>query len=215
MLLPLNNKFPVGTLVLAGIFSLVMLATYLLVKPPAPPVELLGVMKSEFRQLQDFELIDSNNTVFDKQNLLDKWNFVFFGYTSCPDICPTTLHSLDQLYALIGDDPDMKTTDVQIAFVSVDPGRDDIDKLNKYIGYFNRSFIAATGAEKNIKAFTKQFGAGYVIEPGMTNGHYNVIHTSAIFLVDPAGRLVAAFSQPHYPATIFNQFKKIRRYFEQ
>ena len=214
MLLSQNNKFPVGTLVLAGIFSLVMLAAYLLVKPPAPPVELQGVMKSQFRQLQEFELIDSNNAVFGKKSLLDKWNFVFFGYTSCPDICPTTLHSLDQLYALIGDDPDM-TTDVQIAFVSVDPGRDDINKLREYIGYFNRSFIAATGAEKSIDEFTRQFGAGYVIEPETTNGHYNVIHTSAIFLVDPAGRLVATFSQPHYPATIFTQFKKIRRYFGQ
>ena len=215
MLLSLNNKFPFGTLVLTGIFLLVMLSTYLLVKPPAPPVELEGVMKSEFRQLRDFELIDSNSAVFDKDKLLGKWNFVFFGYTFCPDICPTTLHTLDQVYAMIEDDKEITTADVQVAFVSVDPARDTINRLREYIAYFNRSFIAATGDEKNIDAFSNQFGAGFVIEPETTNGNYNVIHTSAVFLVSPDGRLVASFSQPHYPATIFDQFRKIRQYFGQ
>jgi len=192
-----------------------MLSTYLLVKPPAPPAELEGVLKSQFRQLRDFELIDSNNAVFNRSKLLGKWSYVFFGYTFCPDICPTTLHTLDQLYALIEDDQEMATTDVQVAFVSVDPSRDTISRLREYIGYFNRSFIAATGAEKNIEDFTGQFGAGFVIEPETTNGNYNVIHTSAIFLIAPDGRLVANFSQPHYPATIFSQFRRIRQYFGQ
>ena len=209
-----SKKFPTGTLVLAGFFLLVILSTYLLVKPPAPPAELAGVIKSQFRPLRDFELIDSNNAVFSRQKLLNKWSFVFFGYTFCPDICPTTLHTLDQLYALIEDDQDMTTAEFQVVFVSVDPARDTIDRLREYIGYFNRGFIAATGTNKSIDDFASQFGAGFVIEPETASGSYNVIHTSAIFLVDPAGRLVASFSQPHYPATIFAQFRKIRHYFE-
>ncbi len=215
MLLSLNKKFPVGTVVLAGFFLLVMLATYLLIKPPAPPAELEGVMKSQFIQLRDFELIDSNNAVFDRSKLLGKWNFVFFGYTFCPDICPTTLHTLDQLYAMIEDDQEMTAADIQITFVSVDPTRDTTSRLREYIEYFNPSFNAATGVEQNIEDFADQFGAGYIIEPETTNGNYNVIHTSAIFLIIPDGRLVANFSQPHYPATIFGQFRKIRQYFGQ
>ena len=210
-----SRKFPVGTLVIAGIFLLVMLSTYLLIKPPAPPDELAGVIKSEFRQLHNFELIDSNNAVYDKSSMLGKWNFVFFGYTFCPDICPTTLHTLDQFYALIEDDPETSAADVRITFISVDPARDTVDRLREYIGYFNHNFSAVTGTEKNIERFAGLFGAGFIVEPETSSGHYNVIHTSAIFLVAPDGRLVAHFSQPHYPATIFEQFGKIREYFGQ
>ena len=114
---------------------------------------------------------------------------------------------------MIEDDPQMTIADVQIAFVSVDPARDTIERMREYIGYFNRDFYAVTGTEKNIERFADQFGAGFIIEPESTNGHYNVVHTSAIFLVAPDTRIVAHFSQPHYPSTIFEQFGGIRDYF--
>ncbi len=211
MLSTRTKNLPTGTLVLGGVFILVMFATWLLVKRPAPPPELLGVINPQFKQLQDFSL-DSSQGKLSGEDFLGKWSFIFFGYTSCPDICPTTLHTLNQFYSLLRDDQG-ELEDIQVVFVSVDPRRDTVAKLADYIGYFNKKFIAATTNERQIEHFAKQFGAGFIIEPETAPGQYIVIHTSAIFLVDPFGRQVASFSQPHYATTIHSQYKKIKQYF--
>jgi len=207
------KHFPIGTAIIGGLFLLVMLATYLLVKPPPPPAELQGVMRQEFRQLYPFSLNASDGNQFTQNSLQSKWSFVFFGYISCPDICPATLYVLEQVNAQLRDDAILKKDDYQFVFVSVDPQRDTAKKLQDYVGYFNKDFIGVTGDKTAIDNFTKQLGAGYVIEAELSEGVYNVIHTAAIFLIDPLGRPVASFSQPHYSSTIHSQFMKIEKYF--
>ncbi|MGI9317174.1 MAG: SCO family protein, partial [bacterium] len=103
--------------------------------------------------------------------------------------------------------------DTQVVFVSVDPQRDTTDKLDAYVSFFSDKFVGATAEKQNIDALSRQFGADYVIEPETSPGHYNVAHTSAIFLVDPYGRLIATFSQPHYPEVISSQYQQIKEYF--
>lgn len=204
---------PVGTALLFGLFLMVMLVTYLLVRPPAPPAELQGVLRPDFRLLQPFKLTDHNNALFDQERFKGKWTFVFFGYTSCPDICPATLYVLNSVQGLLEDATGKVPTDMQVVFISVDPERDTIEMLAPYITHFNKTFIGATAAKTEIDKLTKQFGAGYILEPETAPGHYLVAHTSAIFLVDPLGRLVASFSQPHYPTTITSQYQQIQTYF--
>ncbi len=126
------KNLPVGTLVLGGIFILVMFATWLLVKRPAPPAELQGVINPQFKQMQAFSL-DSSQDKLGDEDFLGKWSFVFFGYTSCPDICPTTLHTLNQFYSLLKDDQG-ELEDIQVVFVSVGPRRDTVAKLTDYVG---------------------------------------------------------------------------------
>ena len=208
-----KTKLPIGTLLLFGIFGLVMLVTYILVKPSTPPPELAGVLRPEFKLIQPFELIDHNNVSFSEQRLRGKWTFAFFGYTSCPDICPATLYVLNSAQDLLQDQAGDVHTDTQVLFISVDPERDTTELLATYVPYFNREFIGATADKAEIDSLTRQFGAGYIIEPETSAGQYTVAHTSAIFLVDPLGRLVAAFSQPHYAATIASQYEKIQTYF--
>lgn len=210
-----NKKLPVGTIVIFSFFLLVMAVTYFLTKPSPPPPELTGVLRPEFRQLHPFKLLDQNNTVFDAKRLQGKWSFVFFGYTSCPDICPTTLHTLSSTQALLDNDTSEYAADRQVIFISVDPERDTTEKLANYMSYFNESFTGVTAEKAEIDKLARQFGAGYVFEEETSPGQYLVAHTSAVFLVDPFGRLVATFSQPHYPATIASQFEKIRTYFLQ
>jgi len=205
--------FPSGTVLLFGLFLTVMLVTYLLVRPPAPPPELEGVLRPDFRLLQPFKLTDHNGALFNNQRLKGKWTFVFFGYTSCPDICPATLYVLNSVQGLLEDETGEVPADMQVVFISVDPGRDTTEKLAAYITHFNKKFIAATADKTEIDKLTRQFGAGYVLEPETAPGQYLVAHTSAIFLVDPFGRLVASFSQPHYPETITSQYRKIQDYF--
>jgi len=208
-----NKTFPVGTLVLGGLFLVVMLVTYMLVKPPAPPPELEGVIRPEFRLLTPFELTDHDGAPFTEQNFQQKWTFVFYGYTSCPDICPATLYVLNSVQSLQQDKAGDAPINMQVLFISVDPGRDTPEKLTDYMAYFNPKFIGATASKAKIDSLTRQFGAGYMIEDETSPGQYLVAHTSAVFLVDPLGRLVASFSQPHYATTINSLYEQIRTYF--
>ena len=205
--------FPIGTVLLFGLFLTVMLVTYLLVRPAAPPPELQGVLRPEFRLLHPFKLTDHNNAVFNQERLEGKWTFVFFGYTSCPDICPATLYVLNSVQGLLEDETGEVPADMQVVFISVDPERDTTEKLASYITHFNKKFTGATASKTEIDKLTRQFGAGYILEAETAPGQYLVAHTSAIFLVDPFGRLVASFSQPHYASTITEQFQKIQAYF--
>jgi protein SCO1 len=204
---------PIGSLVIGLVFGLVMLFTHLLVKPPAPPPELAGVLRSEFRQLTPFQLQSQNHGPIDETSLQGKWTFVFFGYLSCPDVCPNTLHELSTFWALLKDETGVEPDDLQVLFVSVDPDRDSTANLASYVAHFNKKFIGATAGKGAIDRLTRQFGAGYEIEAETATGQYLVAHTSAIFLVDPYGRLVATFSQPHYASTLLSQYKKITAYF--
>jgi len=197
---------------------MVMAVTYMLVKPPERPAELEGVLRPDFRQLLPFKLTDHNNKVFDEKRLQGKWSFVFFGYTSCPDVCPATLYVLSSVHGLLDDEKNTTSNniwpdDMQVVFISVDPARDTTEILADYVTYFNKSFIGTTADKTEIDKLARQFGAGYVFEEETSAGVYNVSHTSAIFLIDPYGRLVASFSQPHQPTTITSQYKKIRAYF--
>jgi len=208
-----SKKLPIGTIVIFSFFILVMVVTYVLTKPPERPAELEGVLRPDFRLLQPFKLTDQNNAVFDEKRLLNKWTFVFFGYTSCPDICPATLYVLSSIQGLLTDEAGKAPDDMQVVFVSVDPARDTPEKLADYVSYFNKDFIGVTADKTEIDKLAKQFGAGYILEDKNAAGDYNVAHTSAIFLIDPYGRLVANFSQPHQATTITSQYKKIRQYF--
>jgi protein SCO1/2 len=211
----MNKKIPIGTIVIFGVFLLVMAVTYMLTKPSPPPAELVGVLRPDFRPLHPFKLTDHNNVVFNEQQFQGKWSFVFFGYTSCPDICPTTLHVLNSVDGLLEGEANENSTSMQIVFISVDPARDTTESLADYLSYFNNDFIGATADKTEIDKLVRQFGAGYMLEPETSQGQYLVAHTSAIFLVDPFGRLVATFSQPHNPATIVSLYKKIQTYFLQ
>ena len=210
----MNRKtLPVGTLVLFAVFLLLMLATWLLIKPPAPPASLSGVLRPEYRLLAPFELTDQRQKPFNEQNLKGKWSMVFFGYLSCPDVCPLTLHELNLFWRLLADETGAAADELQVVFVSVDPARDSTQQLGDFVGHFNENFVAVTAEKSQIDRLARQFGAGYIIEEETSPGQYLVTHTSAIFLVDPLGRSVATFSQPHYASTLHAHYRRITQYF--
>ena len=203
----------VGTGLIFGLSLLLMLANWLLISPPVPPAELAGVLRPEYRLLEPFTLTDQHQQSFDDKRLRGKWSMIFFGYLSCPDVCPMTLHELNSFSQLLADKAGLNQEELQVVFVSVDPARDSPSQLGEYVAHFNRDFIATTGQKTEIDRFAQQFGAGYVIEEETAPGQYLVAHTSAIFLVDPLGRSVAIFSQPHYASTLLSQYLGITRYF--
>ena len=159
--------------------------------------------------LTAFALIDQQNRVFDLSRLKGKWSFLFFGFTHCPDVCPTTLAALARARDYIA-----KTTvgadDVQFVFISVDPNRDTAGKLRQYVDYFDPTFLGVTGNDAQISNLAGQLGATYqlAITPGIEN--YPVYHTTAVFLLDPRARYHAMFTPPLDAETIGRRFKVLR-----
>jgi len=175
--------------------------------PNQIPTELLAVLRPAPKPLQKFKLTDHNNKTFTLDQLKNTNTLLFFGYTSCPDICPTTLTILNQLYNKLNNN---KTTEsYKIVFVSVDSNRDTTEKLSEYMNYFNQEFLAVTGTKTEIDQFTRQFGAGYVIEGDVTEGNYLISHTSSIFLINSQQNFIASFSPPHHADIIASQLQLI------
>ena len=119
-----------------------------------------------------------------------QYRLVFFGYTSCPDVCPITMARLGQLYRDLGE-PD----GLQVLMVSVDPERDTPERLRAYVGNFHPSFVGLTGTPSTISRVVKQF---YVAARELGDG--TVAHTSSLMLLDPRGRFTAVYGEDDFGA---------------
>jgi len=146
------------------------------------------------RDVKPFELTDHNGQSFAKKQLKGKWSLVFFGYTSCPDICPTTLQNLQFIY------PDLTkiANNSQVLLVSVDPKRDTSEKLNQYINYFNPEFKALRAEHDVLFPFSRNLGMMYAITPKeegdeQSDDGYWVDHSASLVLINPAGEVAAIF----------------------
>jgi len=160
------------------------------------PLESL-VLLPEPRVIADFALIDQNGDAFSLKDLKGRWSVLFFGYTSCPDICPNTLFQLQQSRKLMLQQ--MAVDEIpRIFLVSVDHERDTPQKLAEYLHYFDPAFIGLTGEDEQMRALALQLGVVYFIEPhekGVTQ--YQVDHSASLLLVDPQGRLRGVLPAPH------------------
>ena len=161
------------------------------------------------KPLTAFALTDHLNRVFDLSRLKGKWSFLFFGFTHCPDICPTTLTVLARARASIAKNT-VGAEDIQFVFISVDPNRDTASRLRQYVDYFDPAFLGVTGDNAQIANLAGQLGAAYqvAITPGMEN--YPVYHSAAVFLVDPRARYHAVFTPPYDAKAISKRFKVVR-----
>jgi protein SCO1/2 len=164
---------------------------------------------SEPKPLADFTLTDDANQVFDLARLKGKWSFLFFGFTHCPDVCPTTLAELARARDQIARSARGGGA-IQFVFVSVDPNRDTAGKLGPYVRAFDASFIGVTGDDAQIANLAGQLGAFYevAIMPGAQN--YSVSHSAAVFLLDPQARQHAVFAPPLDAQAISERFKVVR-----
>jgi protein SCO1/2 len=131
---------------------------------------------------------------------------MFFGYTNCPDFCPTTLAMLAAL------EKQLRTANVvppQVIFVSVDAQRDTPAQLAKYVPYFDPEFIGLTAADQPaIEAMAKKWGVAVMIQPAK-DGNYTVDHSGAIFVIDPSGKLTAILSGPFTLDALQSDLKRI------
>ena len=139
---------------------------------------------------REFQLTDQNGQTRTLGDFRGKVLVVFFGYTQCPDVCPTTLAELAAVKKALGPDGEQ----VQAIFITVDPERDTPDLLKAYLGNFDPSFVALRGSAEQTKAVAKEFKVFYNKVPGKTEGSYTIDHTAASYLFDRQGR-VRVFSR--------------------
>lgn len=176
------------------------------------PKNLKATVFANARLLVDFNLLDKNKNTFSPAQLKGHWSFLFFGFTNCPDICPTTLKVMQTVWKTLP----TKTGDKghpQLYFVSVDPERDSLELLKKYIQYFNPEFNAVTGKLKEIDKLTKQIGIFYAYDRKDDDKEYTVNHNAQLILIDPKGRMRAVISPPHIAKTIASNFQTIRTFY--
>lgn len=132
-----------------------------------------------------FQLPDANGQVRTLQDFRGKAVVVFFGYTQCPDVCPTTLGEIAQAKQLLGPDGDK----VQGIFITVDPERDTPEVLKAYMANFGPDFIALRGTPEQVEATARDYKVYYKKVDGKTPGSYTMDHSAASFVYDPQGRL--------------------------
>lgn len=185
----------------AGIWSARMV-----LQRPVVEDELAATRFPVARTVQPFELIDHNHEVFDNAALQQRWSFVFFGYTYCPDVCPTTLSVLNSIAQRLQDVDE----DIRFVMVTVDPQRDTPERLAEFVTYFNGDFLGVTGSDEALEQLTSQLGILYSrVESETGSENYLVDHTAAVFLFDPDGRYHAVFTPPLSAENIASDFRKM------
>lgn len=188
---------------------------YTLLNPPLMDKEELKLhgtyIFDKGRILQPFSLVDDNSDVFDVSRLEDKWSIVFFGFTHCPDVCPTTLATLNNFYAEMESKGWDK--DTQIIMVSADPARDTPEILNQYVRYFNPNFIGVTGEFFDVHRFATQLNTTFRKVPG-SGENYQVDHGANLAVINPYGHFHGFMKPPFDAGKLKNNFGSVRRLYD-
>ena len=172
---------------ISGLFTYFQSLPSLLEKRPTLAT---GKILARPMEIDQFELIDQNNAAFNNKSLEGGWTVVFFGYTNCPDVCPTTIYKLAEIKNGIKED--LPSANFNTVLVTLDPDRDSAERLDEYIGYFDETMLGVTGTYENIQSFTSSLSVFY--QRINKEEGYDFNHTASIFVFDKDGSLFATMS---------------------
>jgi len=227
----------------ALVLAVLVVGGWLWLKPSHPAADhgIPGLLWPLYKTLPEFRFTDQDGQAFGLDQLRGHWSLLYFGYTHCPDICPTTLNELmgmKQRLAAEGRSLPSTTlrersgvegrspsgveghgaegTELRYVFVSVDPQRDDPASLKKYASYFDPALIALSAEETALAPLKRALGV-VTLQTASRQGepsalNYEVEHSAGLFLVDPEARLVATFSAPHYATSLAANYRIMRDY---
>ena len=151
-----------------------------------------------------FRLVDQNGKTVTDGDLKGKWSLVYFGYTHCPDACPTALNDI----AIALDELGPQRSAVRPVFITVDPERDTAEVLKAYVTSFDAPIMALTGTPEEIAQAAKEYRVYYAKHPE-AGGDYSMDHSSVIYVMDPEGRFTASFTHENTPEDIAERLKKL------
>lgn len=190
---------------------------YSVTRPPVLSVQELqerGIVVLPFaRELNEFSLVDHRGADFDVTSLLGRWSFLFFGFSACPDICPTALAALAEVERQLQTDPDSAHPEgFNVVFVTVDPERDDAQALGQYVGVFSPRFTGVTGSREQLAEFALQLNVAFMKVP-LEGGDYSMDHTANIVMINPLGRYHGFIKMPHDSEKILLGYRSVAEAF--
>ncbi|NLH82314.1 MAG: SCO family protein [Phyllobacteriaceae bacterium] len=152
----------------------------------------------------DFALVDQSGKPFTQADLKGHPSLVFFGYTFCPDVCPTTLLEAEGWMKELGPDADR----LKVVFVTVDPERDTSEKLKDYLGSFDPRFVGLTGPRPAIDRILKDYRV-FARKVEGKGGDYTMDHTAAVYMLDPQGRFVGLINFQEETAKAMTKIRRL------
>jgi protein SCO1/2 len=180
----------------------------------APPID-----RPEFKKvillpntkaLINTDFIDHKGQNFSIENFKGKWSILFFGFTNCPDICPTTMQTLKQVKANL--EQAGVWHNYQVIMVSVDPERDTTERLANYVPYFDPEFIGISSALETTESFAKNVGILFFKNERTEDNNYDVDHGAALILVDPDAQYAGVITAPHLVGPISDDLISLAKY---
>lgn len=207
---------------LANTAIIVIIALVILNKPESPPV-IQGVVLPDAHVLPEFSLLDHNNQPFGNTDLQGHWSLISYGFTTCPDVCPTTLTQLARLKELLKESGD----ELKILFYTVDHRRDTVTQLASYLPFFHPEFTGLTHLDHNDNkhlSFEEGLGIAAILTPSGKESDeqaYQVSHGVTLFLLNPRGQLQAILkpgvdkqrNKVFDAHAIYKDFLQVRAYF--
>lgn len=185
-----NTLFGIAAFI-AAILGL-LFASYMVPRPMSDEdAARLGWIRFEApRPISEFSMTDHTGASVGRESLQGQWSIVFFGFATCPDICPTTLSVLNESVAGLESHP-------QIIMVTVDPERDTPEKLRNYVPAFNKAFIGYTGTFDETVSLAQQMNVAFGKIPGREAGTYTMDHTASLVIVNPEASYAGFIKAPH------------------
>lgn len=184
------------TIVVLFILAVVAMFVYRIQQPRIMTVAEMKIngayMLDTPRIIGEINLVDHTGSPFTNGSLEGAWTLVFFGFTNCPDVCPTTMAFLSQLVQSL---EGTEVEDTRVVMVSVDPARDTVDVLAEYVPYFNADFVGVTGEFLDIHRFATALNTPFRKTPGQGE-NYQVDHSANVVLINPRGDYHGFFRAP-------------------
>jgi protein SCO1/2 len=158
------------------------------------PAPISGFELPQPMPLHPFRLVDHRGAPFDPARLAGRWTFLLFGFTHCPDVCPTTLVQMAETRRQVALSREVVAT--AAVFVTIDPARDTRERLASYVAGFGSDLVGVTGKPDDLQAFARQFRIRYTSTAPVGTKTYLFDHTASVSLLGPDARLHAIFSLP-------------------
>lgn len=166
-----------------------------------------GYVLDEPRPLPAFNLLDEQGARFTQADFEGQWSLLYFGFTYCPDICPSSMVVMAQVKEAL---EDKRGIEDHYFLVSVDPDRDTPERIAEYVTYFDPGFRGLTGEFAQLDIITRAAGAVYKVPEAAEEDDYLVAHSSTLTLVDPQGQIHAIFTSPFDPQLIASDVQRLR-----
>lgn len=206
------NKTVIWLVIITSIIMGAYCASVIYTKKPTQELLTYGTLLDNPRQINNFQLTNTNQLEFSNNSLKNHWTLIFFGFTNCGYMCPTTMAELGKTYRLLEKKATIPLPDV--VMISLDPKHDNIIKLKNYVKAFDKHFNGAIGSNKRIKALTKELGIAYTKINNSSNSNKNISnieHSGAIMLFNPDAKLVAFFTSPHKAENLAKDYALITK----